>query len=115
MSATAFLRHRRAVAAQIVQKAVKRAPKKLAAIMEQRGILPEDLPNLHKSNDVLSIADQVAKEITDQPELDDLEEIGTFETGDRAAVHSPDVRADQFEDKLQHSCQETVGVGNMHD
>jgi hypothetical protein len=115
MSATAFLRQRRAVAAKVVQDAYKRSPKEVAKIMAATGLTPDELGQLHKSNTVLKLADDVKRIEYDEPDLDSLEELNTDTTGDRAAVHSPDVREDQFEDKLQQPCQETVGVGNMHD
>lgn len=115
MSATAFLRHRRAVAVKIILDGVKRAPKKLAGIMAEFSLTPADLGTLDKNNDVLLIADRITAEKLDEPELDSLEELNVVSVGDRASVHSPDVHDDQFEDMLQHPAQETVGVGNMHD
>lgn len=115
MSATPYLRQRRAVAAKIVRDFGKRDKKRLAEILVENKLAPADLANLEQNTDVLSIADAITAEKLGEPELDTLEELNTATTGERADLHSPDVRADQFEDKLQHPCQETVGVGNMHD
>lgn len=115
MSATAFLRHRRAAAAVLIAQAAKKAPKTVKAILADYDLTPADVANLSASNDALVIADRITALQLEEPELDSLEEVGAVELGDRAAVHSPDVRADQFEDKLQHPAAETVGVGNMHD
>jgi hypothetical protein len=115
MSATAFLRHRRAVAVDYINAALARSPKRVAEVLEEFNLLPGDLANLRANNDVLTIADRIAASKLDEEELDTLEQLNTLTVGERRAVHSPDVRADQFEDKLQHPCQETVGVGNMHD
>jgi hypothetical protein len=115
MSATAFLRHRRATAVEYVTALLKSHPKKVAEVLERHALTPGDLANLRGNNEVLTIADELAAEALDEAELDTLEDLNTFTVGERSAVHSPDVRADQFEDELQHPCQETVGVGNMHD
>lgn len=117
MSATTFERHRRAVAAQYVREAIKRSggKKKFAEVVADIGLNPDNLGTLEDNTDVRTIADRLKAAELDEPELDSLEKLGTAEQGPRAAVHSPDVRKDQFEDRIQHASQETVGVGNMHD
>lgn len=115
MSATAFLRQRRAAAIAYVRSALGSRPKQVAEILEREGYTPAEFGNLERSNDILRIADDIAADKLGEPELDSLEELHVIETGPRANTHSPDVRFDQFEDQIQHPCQETVGVGNMHD
>lgn len=116
MSATSFLRHRRAVAAKYIMASLSGRHKALTVeLLQENGLTPNDLATLATNNDVLSIADDLAAKKLEQPELDSLEELNTLEVGERAAVHSADVRGDQFEEFLQHPAQETVGVGNMHD
>lgn len=116
MTATSFLRHRRAVAAKYIMASLSGRHKALTVeLLEENGLTPNDLATLASNNDVLSIADDLAAKKLEQPELDALEELNTVEVGERSAVHSPDVRGDQWEDFLQHPAQETVGVGNMHD
>lgn len=115
MSATSFLRHRRAVAAKYVRDHLEDFPKEITKLLEDFSLTPNDLANLEGNSDVLAIADRIAELKLQEPELDSLEELNTEIVGERAAVHNPEVRADQFEDKLQHPSAETVGVGNMHD
>lgn len=117
MSATSFLRQRRAVAVKYIGTLLLdgRHKARVEEVLLEYDLTPADLGTLAGNNDVLSIADALAANKLDQAELDDLETLNTITVGDRAAVHSPDVRDDQFEDKLQHPAAETVGVGNMHD
>lgn len=115
MSATSFLRHRRAVAAKYIRAHLIAHPKEIVEIMKGHGLTIDDLANLEGNNDSISIADRIAELKFDEPELDSLESLNTETVGARAGVHNADVRDDQFEDELQHPSQETVGVGNMHD
>lgn len=115
MSATSFLRQRRAVALKYISTALISSPDLVAAIMGRFNLDPNQLAGLGGNNDVLTIADDIAAAHLDEEELDSLETLGTITVGNRSAVHSPDVRRDQFTAKLQHPSAETVGVGNMHD
>lgn len=115
MSATSYMRHRRFAAAAYIRQNLARNSKAVGEILERNGLNPGELGVLASTNDSLTIADEIAALKLDEPELDSLEELNVIETETRAAVHAPDVREDQFEEMLQHPCQETVGVGNMHD
>lgn len=115
MSATSFLRHRRAVAAKYIRAHLIAHPKEIVEIMKGHGLTIDDLATLEGNNDSITIADRIAELKFDEPELDSLETLNVEDVGERAGVHNADVREDQFEDNLQHPSQETVGVSNMHD
>lgn len=116
MSATSFLRHRRAVAVKYITELLATSARPaVARVLAEHNIDPDNAADLAGNTDVLSIADKLASLQLQQPELDDLETLDTLTTGDRAAVHGAGVEARQFRPLLQHPAQETVGVGNMHD